>query len=98
MLEFLAELGMELLGEIAELFLESGRVKVWVKTVFFFLLGAALCVGVGHLGLESYRDGNLEGAVISGVVAGLFVLITLAGAVYGHKKGWKQKMKRRAKQ
>ena len=91
MLEFLAELGMELLGEVAGLFLESRRVKVWVKTVFFFLLGAALCAGIGILGLISYRDGYRDGAIVSGAIAGLFALITLVGCVYGHKRGWKQK-------
>lgn len=90
MLEFFAELGVELLGEIAELFLESGRVKALVKTIFFFCLGIAVCWFIGFLGLCSYRDGNLEGAGISGILAGILALIVLAGGIYGHKTGWRK--------
>ena len=65
-------------------------VKTKTKTVYFLVLSELVAVGIALLGWGSFRYGNLSGAVLSWVIAGLLAIGFAAAAVYGHKKGWKQ--------
>ena len=65
-------------------------VKTKTKTVYFLVLSELVAAGIALLGWLSFRNGNLSGAVASWVIAGLLAIGFAAGAVYGHKRGWKQ--------
>ena len=65
-------------------------VKTKTKTIYFVILSQAVAVAIALLSWGVRQQGNTSGAVVGWVVAGLLAIGFAVGAVYGHKKGWKQ--------
>ncbi len=85
---------VELLGEILfevplDLTMGSRRIKTWIKTTVFCIVGGALIGLLCFLSICAWRDyGLVEGIVLAVITAGILALI-IFGAIRGHKTKWK---------
>lgn len=86
--DFLVELGIALFGSAVEGFLTKSRVKIWTKTVLFFLVSGLLTAGCGFLTYSCYNDKDPMVFLVSIIVTVSFAAMLLAGGIHGHKKGW----------
>ena len=89
-MEFLFELIFEIILEgIFGLTVKNPKVKTWVKTLVFLLLGeavAGLFLWISYVAPEAEPGGDIVCRVIA-IAVGVGFLIA---AIYGHKRGWKQ--------
>lgn len=90
---------MDFLGElIFEIILESffgitirnENVKTWTKTIIFLVISAVIPVLMLISGIGAIGRGNVGGGVVILVMSAVLELIFVAGAIYSHKRGWKQ--------
>lgn len=90
-MEFLYELIFEVLLEgVFGATIENPKVKTWFKTVMFLLVAEGVAAVCGMASVSAYRNGNMSGAIICGMIALALGIGFLIGAIYGHKKNWKQ--------
>ena len=90
-LEFLCELFFEIILEgFFGLTVENPKAKTWTKTVCFLLLAEGFAGVMVWLSVEAYLEGNVSGSIGVGIIAAAWAVGTLIGAVYGHKRNWKQ--------
>ena len=88
LLEFLFELLFEVPFDAA---MESKRLKTWVKTTLFIILGGAVVLLFAVITVSTACDGNISGAVAAGAVTLALLAMVIFGAIFGHKRNWKQK-------
>ena len=79
-----------LIGLITFCVFDGDDVNTKTKTVYFVVLSELVAAGIALLGWLCFRQGNTSGAICSWVIAGLLAIGFAAGAVYGHKRDWKQ--------
>ena len=97
--EFLAELGLELLGELLEvcfgLFLYSKRVNRWVKTLVVSILAALLTAGLAAAALLLRR--HLVLTALMGLFAAAVGILCSVTIIRGHRNNWipKESVKKR---
>ncbi len=89
-MDILAEFFFELLFEVPfDMAMDSRRLKIWVKTLLFCLLGGALDALFLVMCISCWQnwDGTVR-MVMSVITAGWTALVVL-GAIHGHRKKWK---------
>jgi len=87
--EFVAEFLFETPFEIA---MESRRVKTWIKTTLFCILGGLLSFLFGFMAVSVWIDQrNLAGTVVMALLTLGWTAIVVFGAIRGHKCKWKHK-------
>lgn len=93
-MDFLAELVLSVLFEAPfELTMESKRVKPWVKTFLYALLGGVLALVFGFMTWDVWADrGDTKGAVILALITIGWLTFVVFGCISGHKRGWKNKI------
>lgn len=74
---------------IFELTIESPNVKKWIKSAMFFLFSQGLTAFMAWMSIMQYRNGNMDGCVVGGIITALWGIGMLAAVVYGHFKQWK---------
>lgn len=74
---------------IFELTVESPNVKKWIKSAMFFLFTQALTAFMAWMSIMQYRNGNMDGCVVGGIITVLWGIGMLVAVVYGHFKQWK---------
>lgn len=91
-MEFLMELIMGILFEAPiEATMESKRVKTWIKTTLFVILGAAVDVLFILVACSvCFSDHDPSGSIIFWILAVGWTALILYGAIVGHKHKWKQ--------
>lgn len=90
-MEFLCELIFEIILEgVFGLTVKNPKVKTWVKTAFFVLFSEMVAGLIGWFSYQAYKNGNNSGGVGGVIIAVVLGIGFLAGAVYGHKRDWKQ--------
>ena len=91
-MDFLMELIMGILFEAPiEATMESKRVKTWIKTTLFVVLGSvveALFLFLAYMSCFVDKEPVLTIIALALVVGWLIVIIY--GAIHGHKHKWKQ--------
>lgn len=91
-MEFLCEIIFEVILEgIFGLTVGNPKVKTWAKTAFFVLFCTAFSLFIAWMGWTHYQNGNRSGGIVCLVLAAAMEVGFLLLAVYGHKRGWKQK-------
>lgn len=98
MLEMLRDIAMEIavciglvtFGCVFTLVFSSRRIKTGVKTLVFLLSSETVAGLLCWLSLTTYRSGNTAGGIVCLAVTAALAVGFLIGAVYGHRKGWKQ--------
>lgn len=92
-MEFLPELAGALLFEAPfEAAMESRRVKTWVKTLLFSLLGGAMAALFTVMTVSFRRDQqNTAGTAVPALITLGWSAFVVFGAIRGHKRKWKQK-------
>jgi hypothetical protein len=92
-MDFLIELLFGLLFEApVEAVMESRRVKTWIKTMVFLLLGFFLSVLFGFMSYSIAVNGdNLPGSIVSGLICAAWTAFIIWSAVSGHKRKWRKK-------
>jgi len=89
-MDFLVELILELLFEVPlDLAMGNRRLKKSVKTVIFSLLGGGLTVLFGAIAAICWFDGDSTGAFFVALVTLVMLIITVFGAIRGHRNNWK---------
>lgn len=69
--------------------LEDKDEKLWKKTAFFLVISQVIPVLMVISGVSAIRRGSVGGIAI--LILGAVVSVGfVAGAVYGHKRGWKK--------
>lgn len=92
-MDFLVELLVSIFFELPfDVTMESRRVKPWVKTCLFLLLGIALSVLFMLMTINVWTDRHdLPGTIIMAVITIGWTIFVVYGAVSGHKRGWIRK-------
>ena len=75
---------------IFELIVESPNVKKWIKSAMFFMLSQAITAFMAWMSIMTYRNGNIDGCIIVGIITALWGIGMLVAVVYGHFKQWKK--------
>lgn len=88
LLDFLFELLFEVPFDAA---MESKRLKTWVKTTLFSIVGGAVVLLFAVISVSTAFDGNFSGAFAMGTVTLALLALVVFGAICGHKRNWKQK-------
>lgn len=88
LLDFLFELLFEVPFDAA---MESKRLKTWVKTTLFSIVGGAVVLLFAVITVSTACDGNISGALAVGAVTFTLLALVIIGAICGHKRNWKQK-------
>lgn len=65
-------------------------VKIKTKTVYFVVLSEAVAAVFAFLSWRVFQQGNTSGAIAGWIISGALAIGFLIGAIYGHKKDWKQ--------
>lgn len=68
------------------------EVKTKTKTVYFVVLSELVAAVIAFFSWQIFRQGNPSGAIVGWIISGLLAIGFAAGAVYGHKKNWKQEL------
>lgn len=91
-MDFLIEFLGEFLFEVPfEVTMESRKVKTWVKTVLFCLLGGVLTALFAFMTVSIWmNDRNITGVIVLAVITLGWVIFVILGAIRGHKRKWKQ--------
>lgn len=91
-MDFILELIFGIFFEVpAEALMESKRVKTWVKTTLYLLLGLSLSVLFGFMAYSvTTRDGNLSGGIVAGVICAVWTVFVIWSAIYSHKRKWRK--------
>ena len=90
-MEFLYELIFEVILEgIFGATIENPKVKTWFKTTVYLLIAEGVAILIGIASVSMYRNGNPSGAIVGGLIALALGIGFLIGAIYGHKRDWKQ--------
>jgi membrane protein YdbS with pleckstrin-like domain len=91
-MDLFAEILISLLFEApAEAIMESRRIKTWVKTTLFLVLGLSLSVLFGFLTWSvSLQGDNVWGTVATGLICAVWTVFVICSAVKGHKRKWKK--------
>lgn len=92
-MDFLLELVGELLFEAPfEAAMGSRRVKTWVKTLLFSLLGGAMAALFTAITVSVWRDQRniASTAVLAAITLGWTAFVVF-GAVSGHRRRWERK-------
>ncbi len=90
-MDFICELIFEIIFEgIFSLTVKNPKVKTWTKTVVFLLFAEAIAGFVAWMSVKTYLNGNASGGIGCGVMAAILGIGFVIGAVYGHKRNWKQ--------
>lgn len=98
MLEILLEVAKEIgvgiglgigFGIVMVLF-SNKKTKTGVKTLIFLLLSETVAGLLCWLSWSTYRSGNTVGGIVLLSVCVMLAIVFLLGAVYGHRKEWKQ--------
>ena len=72
--------------------MESRRVKTWVKTMLFSLLGGAMAVLFNVMTVSVWQDQrNITSTIILALITLCWTAFVVWGAIHGHKRKWKQK-------
>lgn len=92
-MDFLLELVGELLFEAPfEAAMESCRVKTWVITLLFSLLGDAMAALFTVMTVSIWRDQqNMAGTTVLALITLGWTAFVVYGAIRGHKRKWKRK-------
>ena len=89
-MDFICELIFEIVLEgFFGLTVENPKAKTWTKTVCFLLLAEGFAGAMVWLSVEACLEGNVSGGIVVGIIAA-WAVGSLVGAVYGHKRNWKQ--------
>lgn len=94
MLEMIIEAGISIgvclligiVGLITYCIFHDDGVRTWTKTIYFMVLSGAVVAVIAWLCQCADATSGIFGWIIPAVLGTLF----FAGAVYGHKKNWKQ--------
>jgi len=86
LLDFLFELLFEVPFDAA---MDSKRLKTWVKTMLFSILGGAVVLLFAVITFSIACDGNVSGALTVGAVTLALLAMVIFGAICGHKRNWK---------
>ena len=90
-MDFICELIFEIVLEgFFGLTVENPKAKTWTKTVCFLLLAEGFAGAMVWLSVEACLEGNVSGGIVVGIIAAAWAVGSLVGAVYGHKRNWKQ--------
>ena len=70
--------------------MESRKVKTWVKTTIFLIIGVAIFALLALSGLVPWRDRQeLSSTIFLEIIAFGWLVFVILGSVYGHKRKWK---------
>ena len=84
--EFVAELLFEVPFEIA---MENRRIKTWIKTTLFCILGGLLSFLFGFIAVSVWLDQrNIVGTVVMALLTLGWIAFIILGAIWGHKRKW----------
>ena len=90
-MEFVYELIFEIILEgIFGLTVKNPKVKTWTKTLFFLLFSQLIAVFILYSGFSALQRGNTDGGIAIVVMGVALIVGFAAGAIYGHKRDWKQ--------
>lgn len=90
-MEFICELIFEIILEgFFGLTVENPKAKTWTKTVIFLLFAEGMSAFLIWIGTKTYLDGNTSGGVVCIIISVAMAIGFLIGAIYGHKRNWKQ--------
>ena len=91
-MDFLMELLFGLLFEApAEALMESKRVKTWVKTTLFLILGLSLSILFGFMSYSvASGESNLSGSCAGWLICIAWTVFVVWMAIRGHKRKWKK--------
>lgn len=86
-MDFLLELVAAIFIEVPlEATMESKRVKTWVKTMVFFLVGNILTVILAFIALDGSQESGVDALTIG--IGIIWFLAVTALSIYGHKRKW----------
>lgn len=89
-MDFLVELVLTLLFEVpVETAMESRRLKTWVKTTIFSVLGGGVTLFLVYLSVYTWQNQNTLDSFFVTLIAVVFALLVIFGAIRGHKRNWK---------
>ena len=89
-MDFLVELVLTLLFEVpVETAMESRRLKTWVKTTIFSVLGGGVTLFLVYLSVYTWQNQNTLDSFFVTLIAVIFALLVVFGAIRGHKRNWK---------
>ena len=92
-MELLCELIFEIILEgFFGLTVKNPKAKLWTKTICFLVVAEGVAFFLAYLSVKTYLGGNVSGGIVSGVISGLLGIGFVFGAVYGHKRNWKQEL------
>lgn len=87
-MDFIAELICEVILEgIFAVTVENPRVKTWIKTTVFLVFSQLFTGLFIWMTVDAWRDQN-NGWIIVGIIAAIWAIGTIIGAVRGHKRNW----------
>lgn len=81
-----------IVGAIIMVVMTSKEIKTWVKTLIYFLLSEGIALILGLFCRNVYLAGNISGAVVGFIVAGVLAIGFLAGGICGHRRQWQKTM------
>ena len=91
-MDFLLELVGELLDVPFEAAMESRRIKTWVKTLLFSLLGGTMAALFTVMTVSVWRDQqNMAGTTVLALITLGWTAFVVFSAIRGHKRKWKRK-------
>lgn len=70
--------------------LEDKDEKLWKKTAFFLVTSQVFPVLMVISGVSAICNGNVGGGIAILILGAVVSVGFVAGAVYGHKRGWKK--------
>ena len=90
-MDFICELIFEIVLEgVFGLTVKNPKVKTWTKTALFLLLSELIAAYLLYSGVAVLHRDNTEGGIVVIVMATMLAIGFVAGAIYGHKRDWKQ--------
>ena len=84
-IEIVLERFFDVVGEVT---FESKRLKTWVKTVLFSILGGAIVAVFGLITFSCAQDGEPWQIVTLSALTVLMLAFVIWGAIRGHKRNW----------
>lgn len=91
-MEIIFEIIFGLIFELpAEATMKSKKVKTWVKTALFVVLGSMLEILLLFMAyISCFVDKEPVLSIISLALVVVWLIVIIWGAIYGHKRKWKQ--------
>ena len=90
-MDFVGELIFEIILEgLFGLTVKNPKVKTWTKTAIFLLFSELIAAGLLFCGVKALYKDNTDGGIVVIVMSAVLAIGFIAGAIYGHKRDWKQ--------